>query len=268
MSLDDAKEYMKDRDFKDEDYGKAATGTDRYDLGLTDLRTRLGYYTIIILILGFIAFFIITGCVSTLLGAILHDETGKEFKNKNKHMVESTTGVALGISILFFFIFLSYWLYNRKKFMREDAALTDIGRIGLEPLSEKEVHNSLTDLVANRVNLSPYQRYQLRQNIGQGFSISNSPYIQRQIKALGYDDLSGYRSTISGLRGTISQKDNVALQLAGQLEESEAAREKQKESEASLLQKIERLQNSRSVDTGETQALLSSRGTNYGGVDE
>ena len=149
-------------------------GSEGNFLGLTDLRTRLGYYTIIFLIFITIVFAVITGCSAALYGKIVHDDKGKEFKDNNKHWVEVTSWTTISLSGLFLILVVAYIFSNYTRFMKEDAALTDIGRIGLEPLEENEVHNSLTDLVANRANLNDYQRAQLRYNIGQGFKINNT----------------------------------------------------------------------------------------------
>ena len=135
--------------------------------------------------------------------------------------------------------------------MQEDAALTDIGRIGLEPLSEKEVHNSLTDLVANRVNLSPYQRYQLRQNIGQGFSISNVPYIKKQLTALGYGDVSGYEDMSGKLNKYKSGWNKVwplFKQKIGQLDELKSSYDDAKAKEGEYLAEIDKLKKAQAQD--------------------
>lgn len=169
----DTAEYMKSRGVVD-----TTTLTPGYGsgtaLGLKDIRSRLGNWTGWMILVAGIFILIILACISVLFYYIRSEDDAKTFYDNHKHMIDSTSSIIIVVSALIIIGFTAYLIRQWKNLDKEDAVLTDMARLGLEKLEKKEIHNGLTDLIANRADLTPFQRAQLRENIGNTVMINNA----------------------------------------------------------------------------------------------
>ena len=214
----DTAEYMKSRGTKDAsklepDYGSGEA------LGLKDIRSRLGNWTGWMILVASIFLLVILACIGVLFSYIRSEDDAKTFYDKHTHMINTTSSIIIAVSGIFFITFGFYLGYQWKNLDKEDAVLTDMARLGLEPLERKEIHNGLTDLIANRAGLSDFQRAQLRENIGNTVSISNSNlyqnYLANPTNAQRLRDQFEAQARVTGANAR--QQQNIADSRMGEL---------------------------------------------------
>jgi len=175
-------EYMSSRGVGDTSTLKPGYGGGEA-LGLKDIRSRLGNRTGWMILVAAIFLLVILACIGVLFSYIRSEDDAKTFYDKHTHMINSTSSIIIAVSGIFFITFGIYLGYQWKNLDKEDSVLTDMARLGLEPLERKEIHNGLTDLIANRAGLSDFQRAQLRENIGNTVSVDNSNLYQNYLAA-------------------------------------------------------------------------------------
>lgn len=169
----DTAEYMSSRGVGDTSTLKPGYGSGTA-LGLKDIRSRLGNRTGWMILVAGIFILIILACISVLFYYIRSEDDAETFYDNHTHMINSTSSIIIAVSAIIIIGFGFYLGYQWKNLDKEDAVLTDMARLGLEPLERKEIHNGLTDLIANRADLSEFQRAQLRENIGNTISVNNT----------------------------------------------------------------------------------------------
>lgn len=138
--------------------------------------------------------------ILTLLGLIIifsfiWNEEWYYDKNGNnsvgaKNWISSFTGVAITSLIIILAIVIMFVIMKQKytnQLTREDAIFTNLARIGLEPLEDKQFKDALTDTIGVRANLNGRQKYLLRANLERGMQLNNSGFYSRILKIVDPD---------------------------------------------------------------------------------
>jgi len=176
----DTARYMTSRGVGDTSTLKPGYG-DGEALGLKDIRARLGNRTGWMILIVAIFLLVILACIVVLFSYIRSEDDAETFYDNHKLMINITSSIIIAVSAIIIIGFGFYLGYQWKNLDKEDAVLTDMARLGLEPLEREEIHNGLTDLIANRAGLSEFQRAQLRENIGNTVSVNNAPMYQNYL---------------------------------------------------------------------------------------